>query len=80
MTKKEKEDLSEQIEFLRSEGVLVYKAEGLELTLLPNKPAPPVKEKKRSAEEAFEPKKKGADGLSAEEQETLYGVRIDAEE
>lgn len=73
------------IDFLRRQGVLQYKGalDGalVELTLLPEKPAKPIKEPKRSKNDLFEPSiKKGADGLTAEEQETLYGRVLDAKD
>ncbi len=80
--KSEFKKLDELIDHLRSKGVLSYKAEGVELVLLPNEPPKPEKEKKhrKSLDEALdgEGKKKGADGLTAEQQEDLYGVTLDA--
>ncbi len=76
--KSEFKKLDELIDHLRAKGVLSYKAEGVELVLLPNEPAKPEKQKRKSVEEIIEGKKKGADGLTAEQQEDLYGAAYDA--
>lgn len=79
MTKEDFKELDRLIDHLRSKGVLVYKAEGLELTLLPDEPIKPVKEPKKTLDEVLEGKKRvGADGLTAEEQQELYNAVIDA--
>lgn len=81
MTASDFKELDKLIDHLRSKGVLVYKAEGLELTLLPDEPLKPVKEPKKTVEEILEGGKKvGADGRTAEEQRELYNTVIDAPE
>lgn len=79
MTTNDFKELDKLIDHLRSKGVLVYKAEGLELTLLPEEPIKVPKETKKSVEEVLEGKRRvGADGLTAEEQADLYNSVIDA--
>ncbi len=92
--KSEFKALDALIDHLRSKGVAAfkglhsgelielaaYKADGIELVLLEHEPAKPEKERKKSVDEILEPKRKGADGQTAEQQEALYGVVIDAEE
>ena len=91
MAKTEFKALDEMIDHLRAKGVVSYKGstlerfpdggrEQIELVLLPDEPMKPVKEPKKSVDEILESgvKKKGADGLTAEAQEDLYGVVIDA--
>lgn len=68
------------IDFLRANGVAQYRNGDVELTL--HEVLPPVGEmgfKTSVAEEVFNPPKKGADGLTAAQQEELYGVVYDAE-
>ncbi len=71
-------ELDKLIDHLRAKGVAAYKAEGIELVLLPSEPSKPVKERKKSIEERLEGNRKGADGLTAEQQEDLYGAVLDA--
>ncbi len=77
--------LDKLIEHLRSKGVVSYKGPDLddaqvELVLLPSEPPAPEKDKpKKSVEERLEGVKRGADGLTAEQQEDLYGAVIDAQ-
>ena len=86
MAKTEFKALDELIDHLRSKGVVSYKGPSypfettIELVLLPDEPMKPAKEPKKSVDEILESgvKKKGADGLTAEAQEDLYGVVIDA--
>ncbi len=70
------------IDYLRSKGVSAYKGAlgdaQVELLLLPDEPFKPEKERKKSVDEILEGKKKGADGLTAQQQEDLYGVILDA--
>lgn len=80
----EEQKLTALIDYLRSKGVVAYKGPlggncGVELALLPSEPPKPEKEKpKKTVDELLEGKKRGADGLSAEQQEDLYGVVLDA--
>ncbi len=81
--------LDRLIDHLRAKGVVSYKGPSLErfpeggrehvdLVLLPSEPPKPEKERKKSVEERLEGVKRGADGLTAEQQEDLYGAVIDA--
>ncbi len=75
-------DFSKAIKMLREEGILQFKGELLggtfEVTLLPERPVKPEKEKKPDLDAP--PKRRGQDGRSAEEQVALYGAVLDAEE
>lgn len=76
--KKQFSELAGLVDFLRSKGVVHYKTVDVELTLLPDAPHVPEKEKK---ERDDQPKKRpGADGKTAKEQRELYGCVMDAEE
>ena len=67
------------IDHLRSKGVVSYKADDVELVLLADEPQKPEPKVKKTVEEILEGGvKKGADGLTAQAQEDLYGVVIDA--
>lgn len=71
--------LDELIDYLRSKGVLSYESEGTKLVLLTDEPVKPEPKAKKTVEEILEEgTKKGADGLTAQAQEDLYGVVIDA--
>lgn len=74
-------DLKTLIDFLRANGVSHYRHGEMELML---HEVAPVKEemgfKRTVADEVFDPPKRGADGLTAEEQEALYGIVYDAEQ
>lgn len=85
-TKNQFSALDALIDHLRLKGVVAFK--GLmpggefvvELALLPNAPEKPFVEPKKTVDEILEPKKRGADGRTAEEQVDLYNVVLDAEE
>ncbi len=75
--------LNALIDNLRAKGVAAYKGPFLEdgfieLALHQDEPLKPEKAKKKSVEEQIEGVKRGADGLTAEQQEDLYGAVIDA--
>ncbi len=80
MVKSDYKELDGLIDHLRAKGVVQYKAEGVELTLLPDAPVKPEKEPKKKDKDEQAAKKKGADGRTAEEQRELYGRVYDAEE
>lgn len=78
------------IDHLRAKGVTAYKGsldfahaqdrldDQVELALLPVEPMKDESERKKSVEERLEGLPRGADGLTAEQQEELYGSVIDA--
>jgi len=72
------------IDHLRAKGVTAFKGplpDGdvpVELVLLPVEPMKDEPERKKSVEERLEGAPRGADGLTAEQQEELYGSVIDA--
>lgn len=71
------------IDHLRAKGVTAFKGQlddaPVELVLLPSEPPKPEPEKKKKTiEEKLEGAPRGADGLTAEEQDDLYGRVIDA--
>lgn len=71
------------IDHLRAKGITAYKGQlddsPVELVLLPSEPLRPEPEKKKkSLAERLEGVPRGADGLTAEEQEDIYGRVIDA--
>ncbi len=68
-------ELASLIDFLRKKGVVSYKREGVELVLLSEEPKQIEDEPTVESEEG---PKRGADGLTAKEQEDLYGAAIDA--
>ncbi len=76
-------NLNALIDNLRAKGVAAYKGSDfndgvIELALHPEEPIKPEKERKKSVEEQIEGVKRGADGLTAQQQEDLYGAVIDA--
>ena len=71
--------LTELIGYLRSKGVVHYKEGDLELTLGPEPlPKPKVDEDARQVLKKIETKT-GRDGLTAEQQEALYGDVLDSD-
>lgn len=73
-----RKDLKNLIDFLRENGVVHFKQGDLELVLI-DKPVAPPPEEKPATNPLATPPKRGADGLTAEQQEELYGSPIDAE-
>ena len=72
----EMNELKELIRFLREQGVVSYTSPQLSLVL-----GPEMQEESQAIDNA-EPVKqarRGADGLTAEEQELLYGKALDGE-
>ncbi len=68
-------ELKELVDFLRAEGVMHYRCGDTELTLgPPTKEAPIEKEPENPL-----PPKLGKDGLTAEQQRSLYGAVLDPE-
>ncbi len=76
--KRDFKELDSLIDHLRAKGVVQYKTTEMELTILPEAPYKAEKEKK--VKDEYVEKKKGADGLNAEEQRERYNRVIDAEE
>lgn len=77
--------LDDLIDHLRAKGVTAFKGpleeDGpvVELVLMPTEPPKFEPEKrKKTIEEKLEGAPRGADGLTAEQQEDLYGSAIDA--
>lgn len=81
--KKQFLELDNLIDHLRTKGITAFKGDypggTVELVLLPEEPFKAPKETKKDREEQVS-KRKGADGLTAEEQRERYGRVVDAEE